>query len=90
MKGYIEVLVTTTLHASTLKFNRIHYVITFFLLGDNKCNNNYTGIYSGCNTSGKEYVYLFYLDFDFLVPLMFMKAEYKWGVRYTRIQNPYL
>lgn len=65
MKEYIEVLVTTTFHISTLKFNKINYVITFLLLVDNKCSNNHIGIYPGCKTSGKEYVYTFYLDFDF-------------------------
>lgn len=90
MKEYIEILVTTTVDVSTLKLNRIHYVITFLLLVDSKCNNNHIGIYSGCKTSGKEYVYTFYLDLGFLVPLMFMKPEYKWGVRCMRIQKSYL
>lgn len=69
MKEYIEVLLATTLHVSTLKINRIHYVITFLILVN---NNNHIGIYPGWKTSGKEYVYTIYLDFDFLVPFIYL------------------
>lgn len=43
---------------------------------DNKCKLITTlGIYPRCKNSGKDYVYTFSLDFDFLVPLMFMKPN---------------